>query len=111
MIVGLFITKPEISLMGSTFCFGHTIRFLCMSWIIYSVILFKQGQETPSTWKMVKYYPNNVQMNMIGLAHTSRGILEDGDVPILPVVLITTKALWYTTAPLWDHIIHLLCGV
>ena len=32
---------------------------------------------SPSTWKMVKDAPNNVPMNIIGLAHTSRKILED----------------------------------
>ena len=48
---------------------------------------------SPSTWKMEKYTPNNVLMNMIGLAHTSREILEDGDVPIFPVGLITTDSL------------------
>ena len=42
-----------------------------------------------STWKAVKDTPNYVLMNMIGLAHTSSKILEDGDVPIFPVVLIT----------------------
>ena len=42
---------------------------------------------SPSTWKMVEEAPNHVSMNMIGLAQTSREILEDGDVPIFPVVL------------------------
>ena len=36
---------------------------------------------------------NHVPMNMIGLAQTSRKILDDGDVPILPVVLSTTDPL------------------
>ena len=53
---------------------------------------------------------NNVPMNMIGPVQTSREILEDGDDPIFPVVLITHKALWYTTALLRDHIIHLMSG-
>ena len=44
---------------------------------------------SPSTCKVVKYAPNHVQMNIIGLSQTSREILEDCDVPILPVVLIT----------------------
>ena len=42
-----------------------------------------------STWKAVKDTPNYVLMSMIGLAKISRKILEDGDVPIFPVVLIT----------------------
>ena len=41
------------------------------------------------TYKMVKYSPNDIMMNMIGLSHTSHKIFEDGDVPISPVVLIT----------------------
>ena len=42
---------------------------------------------TPSMWKMVKDAPNHIPMNMIGLAYTSRKILEDGDVSILLVVI------------------------
>ena len=42
---------------------------------------------------MVKYAPNYVPMNMIGLAQTSREILEDGDVPIFLVVLSTPYSL------------------
>ena len=48
-----------------------------------------------STWKMIKESPNHIPMNMIGLAQTSRKILEDGDVLIFTVVLITTD----TTQP------------
>ena len=48
-------------------------------------------------------------MNMIGLAQTSRKILEDSDVLIFPVVLITPKALRYITVTIWDQIIRLLC--
>ena len=59
---------------------------------------------------MVKYAPNHIMINTIGSAQTSREILEDGDVSIFPVVLITPNALQYTTAPNWDHIIHLLNG-
>ena len=44
---------------------------------------------SPSTWKMIKDAPNYNLINMIGLAYTSRKITENGDVPILPVVLIT----------------------
>ena len=36
---------------------------------------------------------NYVPMEKIGLAQTSREILEDGDVLIFPVVLMTPKAL------------------
>ena len=36
---------------------------------------------------------NHVPMNMIGLAQTSREILEDSDVPIFPVVLSTPDSL------------------
>ena len=43
---------------------------------------------SPYTWKILEYTPNNVPMNMIGLAQTSSVILEDGDIPIFPVVLI-----------------------
>ena len=42
---------------------------------------------------LVKDAPNNVPMNMIGLSHKSREILEDGDVPIFQVVLITPDSL------------------
>ena len=42
---------------------------------------------------MVKEAPNHISMNMIGLAETSRKILEDGDILIFPVVLVTTKDL------------------
>ena len=44
----------------------------------------------------MKDSPNHVLMNMIGLAHTSREILKDGDVPIFPVVLITPDSLQLT---------------
>ena len=51
---------------------------------------------SPSTWNMVKDSPDHVPMNIIGLSQTSREILEDGDVPILPVVLITPDYLQLT---------------
>ena len=48
--------------------------------------------------------PNHVTMNMIGLAQTSRKILEDGVVPIFPVVLSTPDYLqfncYHTVIPL-----------
>ena len=50
---------------------------------------------SPSKWKMVKDAPNHIPMNMIGLAQTSREILEDGDVPIFPVVLSTPDILYF----------------
>ena len=37
--------------------------------------------------------PNHVPMNMIGLSHTSREILEDSVVPIFPVVVSTPDSL------------------
>ena len=48
---------------------------------------------SPSTWKMMKDAPNCVPMNMIGLSQTSHEILEDVNVPIFPVVLITPCSL------------------
>ena len=48
---------------------------------------------SPFTLKMVKDARNHVPMNMICLAKTSREILEDGDAPIFPVVLINPGSL------------------
>ena len=48
---------------------------------------------SPYTWNMVKYDPNYVPMNMIGLSQTSREKIEDSDVPILPVVISTMYSL------------------
>ena len=42
---------------------------------------------------MVKDAPNNIPMNMIGLDQTSREILKDGDIIVLPVFLITPRDL------------------
>ena len=42
---------------------------------------------------MAKDAPNHIMMNMIGLAQTSLEILEDSDILIFTVVLITLKAL------------------
>ena len=58
---------------------------------------------------MVKDTPNHIPMNMISSAQTPRKILNNGVVPIFTVVLIAIKALRYS-APLWDHIIHILFG-
>ena len=44
---------------------------------------------------MVKYAPNHIPMNMIGLNQTSREILKDGDVPISPVVLSASDSLQF----------------
>ena len=41
----------------------------------------------------MKDAPNHVPMKIIGLAQTSRKILEDGDVLIFPVVLSTLDSL------------------
>ena len=45
-----------------------------------------------STLKMVKEAHNHVTMNMIGLSQTSREILEDGNLRIFLVVLITVDS-------------------
>ena len=50
---------------------------------------------SPYTWNMVKDAPNHVPMNMIGLSQNSREILEDGDAPILPLVLSTPYSLHF----------------
>ena len=47
---------------------------------------------------MVKDAINDVPMNIIGLAQTSRKILKDGDVPMFPVVLITPTRKMYLKA-------------
>ena len=60
---------------------------------ILSKYLYSDVLPFTSTWKGVKDAPNHVPMNTIGLAHTSCEIFKDSDVPIFPVVLITTKAL------------------
>ena len=52
---------------------------------------------------MVKDDPNHVPTNMIGLAQTSREILEDGDVSIFPVVLITPYSLHLTVIVAVSH--------
>ena len=44
---------------------------------------------------MVKYAPNNILLNMIGFSQTTREILEDGDVPISPVVLSASDSLQF----------------
>ena len=49
--------------------------------------------HSSSMWKKVKDAPNHVPMKMIGLAHNSRKILEDGDAPILPVVISNPDSL------------------
>ena len=41
----------------------------------------------------MKDAPNHVPMNVIGLAQTSREIIEDSNDPIFPVVLSTTDSL------------------
>ena len=42
---------------------------------------------------MVKDAPNHVPINMIGFSQTSCKILDDSNVPILPVVLINPDSL------------------
>ena len=57
---------------------------------------------SPSTCKVAKDSPNHVPMNMIGLYHNSRKILEDSDVPISPVVLITPTRMVYPKETYWS---------
>ena len=52
---------------------------------------------------MVKDVLNHIINNMIGSAKTSHKILEDGDVPIFPVVLITPKSFWYSHSRSGSH--------
>ena len=47
----------------------------------------------------MKDAPNHVPMNIIGLAQTSREILEDGDVPLFIVVLSTPDSLQSSLNP------------
>ena len=47
---------------------------------------------------MVKDYPNNIPMDMIGLAQTSLEIFEDSDILISPVVVITPTYKVYPKA-------------
>ena len=42
---------------------------------------------------------NHILMNMIGQAHTSRQIIEDGDILILSVVLNTLTRMVLMTSP------------
>ena len=52
---------------------------------------------------MVKDAPNRIPVNLIDLAQTSREILDDGDILIFLVVLITPKASWYNRFPSVSH--------
>ena len=52
---------------------------------------------------MVKDAPKHILMNTIGLAQTSRELLEDDDILISPVVLITQKALRYNRSRPGSH--------
>ena len=61
---------------------------------------------SPSTWKMVQNTPNHVPMNTIGLDKTSREILKDVDVPLLPVVLITPDSIQLTVILMLSHNPH-----
>ena len=74
---------------------------ICFVWRLYSNspllipdhYLYSDVLPFTSTWKMVKDTPNHIPMNMIGLAQTSREILDDGDIIIFPVIMIAPKAL------------------
>ena len=48
---------------------------------------------------MVKDAPNQILMNMIGQAQTSRKIFEDSDILMFPVVLITLTRMDHTSVP------------
>ena len=48
---------------------------------------------------MVKDAPNNIPMNIIGKAQTSREILKDGGILIFPVVLITQTRMADMSVP------------
>ena len=63
--------------------------FLIPAKYLYSDVL-----PFTSTWKMVKYAPNHIPTDTIDSAQTSHKIIEDGDILILPVILITPKDLW-----------------
>ena len=65
------------------------------SLLIPSNYLYSDVPPLISTSKMVKDALNNNPKNMIGPDQTSREILENDDVPIFPVVLITPKVLRY----------------
>ena len=56
----------------------------------------------------MKDAPNHVTVNMIGLAQTSHKILEDGDISISPVVLIT---LYYLQVTVIVPVSHYLLSV
>ena len=62
------------------------------NYLYYDVLPFN------CTRKMVKYAPNNIPMNIIGLDQTSRKILEDGDILIFLVVLINLTRKVYPKA-------------
>ena len=69
-------------------------RVLCLDSISF-IWRLKYSDVIPLTytWKMAKEAPNHIPMNMIGLAQTSCKILEEGDILIFPVVLVTPKDL------------------
>ena len=48
---------------------------------------------------MAKDASNHITMNMIGYAQTSREILEEGDILILPVILTTPTRMVLITGP------------
>ena len=101
----IFLQLDSISLICRLKYIKYNSLFLIPSNHLRSVVL-----PFAPTWKVVKDTHNYVPMNMIGLAQTSREILEGGDFLIFPMVLIPPKALLYITVPLQDHIIHPLRG-
>ena len=54
---------------------------------------------SPSMWKMVKEDPKYVMTDITGLAKTSHEIIEDGHVPIFPVVLSNPDSLQLNCDP------------
>ena len=58
---------------------------------------------SPYTWKVVKDAPNHIPINMIGLAHTSREIFKEGDVPILTVFVSHLDSLQYSFKHYYDR--------
>ena len=48
---------------------------------------------------MLKDIPKYIQMNMVGYAQTSRGILKDVNILVFPVLLITLTHMLLITGP------------
>ena len=79
--LGRFLQIKSISFVWRLY---SNSPFLVPDNYLYSSVL-----PFTSAWEVVKDTPNHILENMIGSAQTSREIIEDGDVPIFSVVLIT----------------------